>query len=312
MLSRVPSGWHERHPMSREVRVRVPASAANLGPGFDTLGLALGLYDEIEASSAPDGLVVEVCGEGEGTVPLTGGHLVVRSLRAACAAFGSELPGLRVRCRNAIPHGRGLGSSAAAAVGGAVVAAALLGRDIEAEHETLLQVAAGMDGHADNAAASLLGGFVVAWKYGAAGADRFGVARLEPFEGLRPVVLVPRERSATAVTRRLLPDQVPLADAAFTASRTALAVCAFTARPELLFTATEDRLHQPYRREAYPATAELMDRLREHGVPAVVSGAGPTVLALPVDGELPSGLVSTGFARLPLEVDRSGAVVETS
>lgn len=298
--------------MGTEVLVRVPASAANLGPGFDTLGLALGLYDEIEASTAPEGLVVEVSGEGAGTVPLTADHLVVRSLRATCAAFGTELPGLRLRCRNAIPHGRGLGSSAAAAVGGAVVAAALLGRDAEAERETLLQVAAGMDGHADNAAASLLGGFVIAWKYSDAGADRFGVARLEPFTGLRPIALVPQEHSATAVTRGLLPAQVPLADAAFTASRTALAVCAFTAQPELLFTATEDRLHQPYRRGAYPATAELMDRLREHGVPAVVSGAGPTVLALPADGELPQDLVSPGFARLPLEVDRNGAVAQTS
>ncbi len=298
--------------MSREVLVRVPASAANLGPGFDTLGLALGLYDEIEASTADEGLVVEVSGEGEGTVPLTADHLVIRSLHATCEAFGTTLPGLRVRCRNAIPHGRGLGSSAAAAVGGAVLAAALLGRDIHAERETLLQVAAGMDGHADNAAASLLGGFVVAWKYSEGGADRFGVARLEPGAGLRPVALVPAEHSATAVTRRLLPGQVPLADAAFTASRTALAVCAFTAQPDLLFTATEDRLHQPYRREAYPASADLMDRLRARGIPAVVSGAGPTVLALPADGELPSDLLSDGFTRLPLEVDRSGAVVEGS
>jgi homoserine kinase len=151
---------------------------------------------------------------------------------------------------------------------------------------------------------------VVAWKYREADADRFGVVRLEPFAGLRPVALVPQQRSATAVTRRLLPEQVPLADAAFTASRTALAVCAFTAQPDLLFTATEDRLHQPYRREAYPASAELMDRLREHGIPAVVSGAGPTVLALPADGELPPDLLSSGFTRLPLEVDRPGAVVE--
>jgi homoserine kinase len=297
---------------SSSVLVRVPASAANLGPGFDTLGLALGLHDEIEASTADDGLVVEVSGEGEGTVPLTADHLVIRSLLATCEAFGTRLPGLRVRCRNAIPHGRGLGSSAAAAVGGAVVAAALLGREIEAERDTLLQVAASMDGHADNAAASLLGGFVVAWKYSGGGADRFGVARLEPFAGLRPVALVPQERSATAVTRRLLPERVSLADAAFTASRTALAVCAFTAQPDLLFTATEDRLHQPYRREAYPASAELMDRLRERGIPAVVSGAGPTVLALPPDGTLPPDLPSEGFARVPLEVDRQGAVVETS
>lgn len=290
----------------REVLVRVPASAANLGPGFDTLGLALGLYDEIEVATAADGLVVEVAGDGAGSVPLTEQHLVVRSLRAACRALGETLPGLRLRCRNGIPHGRGLGSSAAASVGGAVAASALLGREIELERELLLQVAAGMDGHADNAAASLLGGLVVAWKYG----DRFGAARLEPHAGLRPVALVPDGRSATAVTRRLLPDQVPLADAVFTASRTALAVCAFTAQPDLLFAATEDRLHQPYRRNAYPASAELMDRLRAHGVPAIVSGAGPTVLALVGDDGLPAGLVDGGFTERPLDVDRLGAVVE--
>jgi homoserine kinase len=310
---------------SREVLVRVPASAANLGPGFDTLGLALALYDEIEVALTGDRLVVEVSGEGAATVALTERHLVVRAMRATFEAFGAELPsGLRLSCRNAIPHGRGLGSSAAAAVGGAVAAAALLGRDVEAERETLLQVAAAMDGHADNAAASLLGGFVVVWKFSVDGPDgngpdtnrrdRFGVARLEPHAELRPVALVPQERSATAMTRKLLPDQVPLADAAFTASRTALGVCAFTARPELLFLATEDRLHQPYRREAYPASAELMDRLRAGGIPALVSGAGPTVLALPADGKVPDALVGSGFAEgfaeHPLDVDRCGAVVE--
>ncbi|WP_300011062.1 homoserine kinase [Pseudonocardia sp.] len=296
---------------SPEVLVRVPASAANLGPGFDTLGLALGLHDEIEASLAPDGLVVEVTGEGAGSVPLTEQHLVVRALRAACAAFGQTPPGLRLRCRNQIPHGRGLGSSAAAAVAGSLAAAALLGRDPDAEREVLLQVAAGMDGHADNAAASLLGGLVVAWKStGDDGADRFGAARLEPHAALRPVALVPDECSATAVTRGLLPERVPLADAAFTASRTALGVCAFTAQPSLLFIATEDRLHQPYRRGAYPSSAALMDRLRAHGVPAIVSGAGPTVLAL-VDGAgLPPGLVGPGFTERVLEVDRTGATAE--
>jgi homoserine kinase len=292
-----------------ELLVRVPASAANLGPGFDTLGLGLSLYDEIEVAVTGDRLVVEVEGQGAGTVPLTERHLVVKAMRAAATALGTELPaGLRVRCRNAIPHGRGLGSSAAAAVGGAVAAAALSGREIDLDRETLLQVAAGMDGHADNAAASLLGGFVVVWKDHSDG--RYGVARLEPHDQLRPVAFVPEERSATAVTRRLLPEQVPLADAAFTASRTALGVCAFTARPELLFPATEDRLHQPYRREAYPASAALMDRLRAAGIPAIVSGAGPTVLALTLDGAVPEPLVGEGFAVLPLAPDRRGATVE--
>jgi homoserine kinase len=295
----------------REVRVRVPASSANLGPGFDTLGLALGRYDEIEARTADDGLVVEVVGEGAGGVPLDEGHLVVRAMRAAFKAFGDTPPGLRLRCTNEIPHGRGLGSSAAASVAGAVAAAALLGRDVEPERELLLQVAAMMDGHADNAAASLLGGFVVAWKYRGNNGDGYGAARLEPHAELQPVALIPSVESSTAVTRQLLPDKVPLADAAFTASRTALGVCAFTSRPELMFAATEDRLHQPYRRPAYPESLDLMERLREHGVPAVISGAGPTVLALLTGGELPLDLVGSSFTVTPLEVDRHGAVVQT-
>ncbi|WP_028926664.1 homoserine kinase [Pseudonocardia acaciae] len=289
----------------REICVRVPASSANLGPGFDTLGLALSRYDEVWACTADDGLVVEVHGEGADGVPLDEGHLVVRAMRAAFDAFGETPSGLRLRCHNQVPHGRGLGSSAAASVAGAVAAAALLGRDVEAEQEALLQVAASMEGHADNAAASLMGGFVVAWNNGGS----FGAARLEPHEKLRPVALITSEESATATTRRLLPERVTLADAAFTASRTALAVCAFTTRPELLLAATEDRLHQPYRRPAYPDSVDLVERLRAHGVPAVISGAGPTVLALPSDGELPNELVGPAFTVTPLEVDRGGAVV---
>ncbi|HTF49358.1 MAG TPA: homoserine kinase [Pseudonocardia sp.] len=295
----------------REVRVRVPASSANLGPGFDTLALALARYDEVEASTADDGLIVEVTGEGAGDVPLDEEHLVVRAMRAAFKEFGSSPPGLRLRCHNDVPHGRGLGSSAAAAVAGAVAAAALLGRDVRADVELLLQVAAAMEGHADNAAASLLGGFVVAWKYDGNNGDAYGAARLEPHAELRPVALIATEESSTAMTRRLLPEQVPLADAVFTASRTALGVCAFTARPELLFAATEDRLHQPYRRPAYPASASLVDRLRERGIPAVISGAGPTVLALPTDGEVPDDLLDASFTATPLAVDRDGAVVDT-
>jgi len=293
----------------REVRVRVPASSANLGPGFDTLALALGRYDEVLASTADDGLVVEVAGEGAGEVPLDEQHLVVRAMREAFKAFGETPPGLRLRCTNQIPHGRGLGSSAAASVAGAVAAGALLGRELEPDRELLLQVAAAMDGHADNAAASLLGGFVVAWTYRGNNGDAYGAARLEPHAELRPVALIPAEESSTAMTRRLLPETVPLSDAAFTASRTALGVCAFTSRPELLFAATEDRLHQPYRRPAYPASLQLVDQLRGRGVPAVISGAGPTVLALLAGTELPEELVGPSFTVTPLQVDRTGAVV---
>lgn len=293
------------------MRVTVPASSANLGPGFDTLGLALGLYDTVEAATADDGLLIEVRGEGQGRVPLDDGHLVVRAMRAAFEALGEVPAGLRLSCHNRVPHSRGLGSSAAASVAGVVAAAALLGRDLAAEADVLLTVAAGLEGHADNAAASLFGGFVVAWKgQGPDRKDRYGAVRLEPHARLSPIALIPATESSTATTRGLLPAEVPLVDAAFTASRAALGVCAFTERPELLFEATEDRLHQPYRRPAYPESADLMAALRARGVPAVVSGAGPTVLALPGSGELPEDLVTTGFTVTPLEVDRQGARVE--
>jgi homoserine kinase len=319
LTSAVPPRWHLRgtagwaEPVGRptEVRVRVPASAANLGPGFDTLGLALGLYDEVDVFVADEGVTVEVTGEGAGRVPADQHHLVVRALHRAGEAFGNIPPGLRLRCRNAIPHARGLGSSAAAAVAGAAAAAALAGRDPGLETDALLQVTAGMEGHADNAAASLLGGLVVAWseRKGNTGV-RFDAVRLDVHTGIAPVALVSDIESSTIATRGLLPERVPLADAAFTGSRTALAVLAFTRHPELLLPATEDRLHQGYRRPAYPATAELVDALRERGVPAVVSGAGPTVLALTADGTLPTGVDLHGFTVVPLPVDSRGVVVE--
>jgi homoserine kinase len=293
-----------------EVRVRVPGSSANLGPGFDTLGLALGLYDEVEVSVAPEGIEIEVSGEGAGRVPSDEAHLVARVMRATWDVVGDAPAGIRMRCRNAIPHSRGLGSSAAAAVAGAVAAVALAGRDVELERETILQVAAGTEGHADNAAASLLGGFVVAWESAGNNSRAFHAVRLETHPGIHPVALVAGIESLTSTTRGLLPERVPLADAAFTGSRTALAVLAFTQRPELLLAATEDRLHQNYRRPAYPASAALVDTLRDRGIPAAISGAGPTVLALTTDGILPPDLDLHGFTALALPVDEVGASVE--
>ncbi|WP_214371090.1 homoserine kinase [Pseudonocardia sp. H11422] len=297
----------------REVRIRVPASSANLGPGFDSLGLALSLYDDLEVSVASDGVRVEVLGEGAGRVPCDDSHLVVRAMRTTWAVLGDAPSGLRLRCRNAIPHSRGLGSSAAAAVAGAVAAAVLSGRDPELERQVLLQVTAGMEGHADNAAASLLGGFVIAWEMQPGSGnnpDRFDAVRLDTHPGIRPVAFVAGVESSTKMTRGLLPDRVPLADAAFTGSRTALSVLAFTQRPDLLLAATEDRLHQSYRRPAYPESADLVDALRAHGVPAAISGAGPTVLALTSDGAVPGGIDTRGFTVVPLPVDRVGARVE--
>ncbi|MGH3794897.1 MAG: homoserine kinase [Pseudonocardiaceae bacterium] len=285
------------------VTVRVPASTANLGPGFDALGMALALYDEVEVALAPSGLRVEVHGEGAGEVPTDERHLVVRALRAACVLLGYRPGGLVLHCRNAIPHSRGLGSSAAAAVAGVLAGYGLAGKEPD---EAVLGLAAGFDGHADNAGASLLGGLVIAWREG----ESFRATRLEPHRDLAPVLLVPDTTSRTDVTRGLLPAEVPHAVAAFTAGRAALAVHAFTQVPALLLAATEDLLHQPYRRPAYPPTARLIDELRAAGVPATISGAGPTVLALPAGGQVPAVVDTAGFTLCRLDIARQGATVE--
>jgi len=284
------------------VRVRVPASTANLGSGFDALAMALALHDEVEVCTDGRGVHVEVEGEGAGEVPTDERHLVVRALRAAGAHLGLDTPDLQLRCRNRIPHSRGLGSSAAAVVSGVLAAYGLAGTEPDA---AALEIAAGFEGHADNAAACLSGGLAVAWS----AEGRFRAARLEPHPELAPVLLVPPTTSSTEATRALLPDAVPHADAAFAAGRAALAVHALTAAPQLLLTALEDRLHQPYRRSAYPATGDLVDALCAAGVPAAVSGAGPTVLALPRNGRLPAGVDTVGFTLYRLHVDRVGATL---
>lgn len=295
-------------PAGAAVRVRVPATSANLGPGFDTLGLALGMWDDVELSVGDGGrCTVEVEGEGAARVPRDERHLVLRAAHATFDRAGAPRVCLRLRCHNLIPHSRGLGSSAAAAVAGIVGARALLAASHPLDHDAVLDLAAGFDGHADNVAACLLGGLTVSW--GDAGAWR--ATRLRPHPALRPVALVAERSSSTEATRGLLPDRVPHTDAAFTAARAALLVHALTSEPALLLPATEDRLHQPYRRSAYPETAAVVDHLRAEGVAAVVSGAGPTVLALTLDGRLPDDLDTSGFVVRPLDVDTDGARAES-
>lgn len=287
------------------VRVRVPASTANLGPGFDALGMALGIYDTVEVAVTSGGTDIEVVGEGSGSVSTDESHLVVRALRTAADALGIELPGVSLRCDNAIPHARGLGSSAAAIVAGVAAAYGLAGKPLD---DHALQLAAEFEGHADNAAASLYGGLVLAWSEG----SRYRAVRLEPHPDLAPVVLIPATSSATSVTRGLLPDNIPHTDAAFAAGRCALAVHALTTRPDLLLPATEDRLHQDYRESAWPETMRMVRELRENGVPATVSGAGPTVFALPAGGVLPAGLDTTGYTVCAPGVAREGTRIEAN
>jgi homoserine kinase len=269
--------------------VEVPATSANLGPGFDSLGLALGLTDEVQVTVDGDGVVVDVEGEGEADLPRGEDHLVVRSLRAALAQAGCAQPtGLRLRCRNRLPHGRGLGSSASASVAGVLAARGLLRNEDTVDHvgalddATALRVATSLEGHPDNAAAALLGGLTIAWN----GPDGAIAVRVDPHPDLAPVVLVPQQRLATSAARAALPATVAHADAAFNAARSALLVEALSRRPDLLVPATEDRLHQRQRGPAMPQTLELVGRLRAEGLAAVVSGAGPSVLVLTTTADL--------------------------
>jgi len=276
----------------------VAASSANLGPGFDSMGLALGLYDQIAVETTDAGLIVEVTGEGAGQVPTSPEHLVVAAIHRGLAAAGFRAAGLVVRCRNAIPHSRGLGSSAAAVVGGLAVVNALVSQ-VNSEPFTdaqLIQLSSEFEGHPDNASAAVLGGAVVSWTEAGSGIPDYAAARLRLHPDIRLFPGIPDERSSTAETRVLLPRQISHDAARFNVSRAALLVVALTERPDLLMAATEDVLHQPQRAAAMPASAEYLRVLRACGVPAVLSGAGPAVLALTTGTELPAEALDFGTA----------------
>ena len=285
------------------ILVGTPASAANLGPGYDTLGLALTMRDRLEAEVGDDGLEVEVRGEGAADLPRDRSHLVVRAMDAAFDVLGEQPAGLRLTCDNTIPHARGLGSSSAAIVGGIVLARALVeGGDERLDDAGAYQLASDLEGHPDNVAAAMFGGFTIAWLDGAVAS----VQRLDVTA--RVTVLVPPEPVATEEARNLLPDRVPHRDAAANAARAALLVGALTGDPTHLLAATEDFLHQSYRATAMPASYELVQGLRSAGVPAVISGAGPTVLAF---GRGLDGVVPTGWLAYELDVEPRGAHVLT-
>jgi homoserine kinase len=291
------------------VRVSVPATSANLGPGFDSLGLALDLRDRLEAEVLPEGLVVEVDGSGADEVPLDETHLVVRAMRAGFKQMNAAPAGLRLSCTNVIPHARGLGSSSAAIVGGLSVARELVaGGSLLLDDDTVFALAARIEGHPDNVAPACYGGFVIS---GRDDDGEFYAVRSAVDPRISVVVLVPAEPVSTELARRLLPEQVAHADAAADAGRTALLVAALGGQPEHLLRATKDYLHQDYRREAMPESLALVDALRADGVPAIVSGAGPTVLAFTNGATSPDteALLAgcpAGWTALHLAVDTLG------
>jgi homoserine kinase len=281
--------------------VRVPATSANLGPGFDSLGLALSLYDQVTAQVTDGATTVEVTGEGAQDLPLDEKHLIVQAMRETFGEIGEQPAGLRLSCVNAIPQARGAGSSSAAIVAGVALANALSGSPLSKPQQ--LRIAGRIEGHPDNVAPCLLGGFTIAWTSDS-GARAVSTAMHRDIE---LALLVPSGKGLTKEARAALPATVPHADAAFNASRSALLVYAMTKDPSLLFEATEDRLHQDYRAPGMPESAALMRALRAAGVAAVVSGAGPSVLALT---KLPANFVpENGWIHHTLAAETAGASV---
>ena len=259
------------------VRVSVPATAGNLGPGFDALGMALGVRDVIEVRAlASSDVVIDIVGEGAESLARDESHLVVRALREALDRAGASQIGLDIRAKNRIPHGKGLGSSAAAVVAGITAARALIAEPEALDAAVALQIATAFEGHPDNAAPAIHGGATVAW----VDVDGAHASPLVLDGAIETAVLIPESVLLTKEARAVLPPQVPHTHAAFNVGRAALLVNALAGHPQLLMPATEDKLHQTYRADVMAPAVAMMRSLRERGLAAVVSGAGPSVLVI--------------------------------
>ena len=273
-------------PVGTTVTVRVPASSANLGPGFDCVGLALGVWDECTVTVAESGLLVEVEGSGADAVPRDESHLVVRTMVTAWQHLGVPTPaGLHLSATNSVPHGRGMGSSATAIVSGVAAAHALAVRGgvlaaEELDRTAINAIASALEGHPDNASASVFGGATLSVTDAGEPLPRTRTVPLRLHADVEAVVLVPETTLSTHTARSVLPEVVPLATAAANSARTGLLVHALTSAPDLLLAGTADLLHQEARRPSYPHSMALVDALRAEGLAATISGAGPSVLVL--------------------------------
>lgn len=262
--------------MSASVKVRIPATVANLGPGFDALGAAIRMHLEIEIEPRRDSIDVMVEGEGAEQLPQDDTNLVIRSMNTFFDHVGRRPPGYAVRVKNPIPIASGLGSSAAAVVGGLFAARAITGRTVpQAE---MVALATSMEGHPDNVMPALLGGLVVCYRDAQSAELRY--LRLEPSDRLVPIVAVPRQGYSTSEARKALPEDVSFTDAQFTASRAALLVAAITtgAGSDVLADAMDDRLHEPHRLKLMPETAAVHMEIKDAGLPVALAGAGPSLL----------------------------------
>lgn len=294
----------------QRVTVRVPATSANLGPGFDSLGLALDLHDTLTVQTLDSTeLEFQLSGEGAESLPRDATHLTVRTIDAALAKLGYARSGLRIEADNVIPHGRGLGSSAAA-----IVAALLAVRELlpEAQRPALdwvFHFGSELEGHPDNVAPALFGGLAVSWQE----QGNYCSAKIPVVPSIRPVIAIPETELSTEAARAMLPSSISHQSAAANSGRAALLLHAMSAAPEFLFAATEDYLHQEYRAQAMLGSAQLLRAWRKAGLAAVISGAGPTVLVLaksPEEAEKSLQLaVQPAWRVQELEIDREGAKI---
>lgn len=298
--------------VTEPVSVRVPATSANLGPGFDSLGIAWSIYDQLTAQVVESGLQLTVSGEGAGEVPLDDTHLVVRAMNSAFDAMGQRPDGLLLDCVNVIPHSRGMGSSSAAIVAGLLLARGLVaGGELLLDDDALFALAADLEGHPDNVAPALYGGFTVSGRAGDSFDGDWFTAQLSVDPRVQGVLMVPPTPVPTSLARGLLPESVPHHVAAQNSGRSAMLVAALASHPELLFTATRDLLHQDARAAAMPESYALLQEFRAEGLPAVISGAGPTVLVL-VDASQADAVVARapqGWQAHLVEVDHNGGHV---
>jgi len=303
----------------QRLTVKVPGTSANLGPGYDSLGLALSIYDTLTVETLGTGeLEFELSGEGADTLPRDASHLVVRAIDLALDRLGFQRSGLKITAVNVNPHGRGLGSSASAVVAAVTAANALVPEESRQDRDWILQLTSEIEGHPDNVAPAIFGGLALSWQ----DSEQYSSTRADVAPDVIPVVAVPDYELSTETARGLLPASVGHHAAAMNSGRAALLIHALTAQPEFLLPGTEDYLHQSYRAQAMRPSADLLSALRSAGHAAVVSGAGPTVMVL-ANGEREAATVAefigaftaantpeVGWRVMTLAVDVQGARVE--
>ena len=300
---------------AQPLQIQVPATSANLGPGFDCLGLALRIYDRYIAQILDEpGVDIDVTGEGAAGVPTTDKNLVIKAMYKGFDFLGGRPRGIALRQLNVIPHGRGLGSSAAAIVGGLALARGLvLGGNERMSLADMLNIANEMEGHSDNVSAAIFGNANLAWQEVQRGKIIAQAINFEVDPRISALAFVPATEFSTAKARKMLPETIPFTEAVQNSANTAVLVQALQHRPDLLLGATQDYLHQSYRQDAMPHSFALMTKLREAGVAAFISGAGPTVLVLHTGGDLEAAEVERAagerFHMISLGISRTGVEV---